>query len=87
MSQPETQNAINSSQDVSVQEKEPKGPIEYPGLQKRILIMISLYLSIFLVTLVRHVYASAFNLLTMAVGPKHYLDGNPSNHRRVPLSE
>ena len=48
------QEAEKSLPDVALQEteKEEDGLVEYPSMQKRILIMVSLYLSIFLVTLV-----------------------------------
>jgi hypothetical protein len=52
MSQSATQDAENSLPDVSIHDKEKDSPAEYPSIQKQILIMISLYLSILLVTLV-----------------------------------
>jgi len=52
MSQSAIQDTEKSLQDTSIQEKEEEDPIEFPGMKKRILIMICLYFSIFLVTLV-----------------------------------
>ncbi len=52
----------------------------YPGTQKRILIMISLYLAIFLVALVRELLTLQIGLLTRTQGPKYHIDSNPTNY-------
>lgn len=85
MSQSDTRDT--DLQDVSVKEKDNKYLEEYPNMQNRILVMIALYLSIFLVTLVwiLIVFERRMNLLTTVTGPEHYLDGNSSNHGRVSL--
>ena len=52
----DTNNSLQDSsvqeKEASVQEKEEESPTEFPTMKNRILIMISLYFSIFLVTLV-----------------------------------
>lgn len=60
--------------------------MEYPGMMKRALIMVSVYLSVFLITLVRAQYSSnrvwSHTILTNhSSGPKYYLDGYSQNHR------
>jgi hypothetical protein len=56
---------------------------EYPSQPKRIVIMAALYLSIFLVTLVRFIQIDfrKFSAVLTNIGSKHHLDGNSQNHR------
>jgi hypothetical protein len=53
MSQSTAQGTGKSLWNMSRHEKKEESPAEYPSMQKRILVMIALYLSIFLVTLVQ----------------------------------
>lgn len=60
--------------------------VEYPSMHKRILIMTALLLCIFLVTLViiflpTKKLSGCGLVLTINIGPKYYIDRNPSNHR------
>jgi hypothetical protein len=50
----------------------------YPSNQKRILIMMALYLAVFLVTLVRTNAVSYYKspIITRTVGPKHHIDSD-----------
>lgn len=64
--------------------------VTYPNMKKRILIMLSAYLAIFLITLVSPFYVSFISLLTSLLtnpylGSKYYIHGHSSNHGRVPL--
>jgi hypothetical protein len=83
-------NDEKSSNHVSHQEQKKDAPVVYPSNQKRILIMISLYLAIFLVTLVRLLsckikFKIITALLIAGIGPKYYINCNPSNNRRISL--
>jgi hypothetical protein len=77
-------------------EKDKPSAPEYPPQGKRIVIVISLYLALFLNTLVR---ANAFQfhidgvsarevcaeLTCPLVGPKHHLNSDPRHHERIQL--
>lgn len=68
---------------------------EYPSTQKRVVIMMALYLAVFLVTLVCDIiileshrfYQGSDRLLTFSsiAGPKHHIDSYSQYNQRVPL--
>ncbi len=56
-------------------------PVEYPPVIKRILIMIALYLSMFLITLVSFtINVRAPAVIHHLIGPKHHCDCDPTHH-------
>ena len=62
----------------------------YPSNQKRIVVMLALYLTVFLVTLVQPdpaLYTRSIVSLTQFAGPKYHFNCDSSDHRRIPFTE
>lgn len=61
--------------------------IVYPSGLKLMLLMVSVFVSMFLVALVRRLTSPCSTLIAMgadrpnSTGPAHHLDGDPSDHR------
>lgn len=82
MSQLDPRDDEKTAGDNPLPEAKEEGVMEYPSMHKRILIMTALLLCLFLVALVTiFLYLSMrAGRLTTDVGPKHYIDRNPSNN-------